>query len=309
MLISSDGNTVYLKAEFKDEDEIERVVLDNYQQLFGNYSLLLPKAKVMTLGGKGTIPDGIIVNFESKEWFIIEVERGIHGTWSHIAPQISKQITAFSNKETEEKIKELCIQEIAQYPSFKDLIFELEVTEMKIHGYLNSIFLKNPIIAIPIDEIPSDLSEWAQTLKNEVRIWEIGKYTFGNKVLYTFPDEAIPSIITRTKGSISIVDKTKASNYWSSVIDHNLINDGDELHFDYGPKGKKKKHFTGIARKNGVEVNGEIRSPSISSLKCIQSISPSRTSSNGWVVWKTEDGRLITELYHQVEESGEAEEI
>ncbi len=209
MLITKGTTKLYQKTVFKDEDEIERIVLDNYQLLFGNYSILLPKAKINTIGGKGSIPDGIVINFESKEWFIIEVERGIHGTWDHIAPQISKQITAITNTETEERIKTFCLQEIENNKDFKDLLFEIGISEMKIHSNLNRIFECMPIIAIPIDEIPSDLTEWAQTIKNEVRIWEISKYTFQNNVIYSLPDEAMPSIATRIKGTSTVVDNVK----------------------------------------------------------------------------------------------------
>ena len=52
--------------QFKTEEEVEKVVVDNFMLLFGDYSILLPKSKILTSGGKGTIPDGIIVDFKEK---------------------------------------------------------------------------------------------------------------------------------------------------------------------------------------------------------------------------------------------------
>jgi len=99
MLITK-SNKTYSRVSFSSEEEIEKVILDNTKLLFGDFSCLLPKAKLETLGGIGTIPDGILINFQPKEWFIIEVERGIHRTWDHIAPQVSRQITAIVNEAT-----------------------------------------------------------------------------------------------------------------------------------------------------------------------------------------------------------------
>lgn len=48
----------YSKVQFKTEEEVEQVVVDNFKLLFGDYSLLLPKSKILTSGGKGTVPDG-----------------------------------------------------------------------------------------------------------------------------------------------------------------------------------------------------------------------------------------------------------
>ena len=92
MIFDINGKT-YSKIEFNTEEEVENVIINNFKLLFGDYSILLPKSMISTSGGKGTIPDGIIIDFDSKQWYIMEVERGIHGTWEHIAPQINKQIT------------------------------------------------------------------------------------------------------------------------------------------------------------------------------------------------------------------------
>ena len=115
MLFTHSG-TFYSKVQFKTEEEVEKVVVDNFKLLFGDYSILLPKSLIRTSGGKGTVPDGIIVDFKGNRWFILEVERGDHETWGHIAPQISKQLVAVMNRETKNKITELCIAEIGKLP-------------------------------------------------------------------------------------------------------------------------------------------------------------------------------------------------
>lgn len=70
MLFTPSG-TFYSKVQFKTEEEVEKVVVDNFKLLFGDYSILLPKNLIRTSGGKGTVPDGIIVDFKGnigKSW-------------------------------------------------------------------------------------------------------------------------------------------------------------------------------------------------------------------------------------------------
>lgn len=57
--------------QFKTEEEVEKVVARNFKLLFGDYSILLPKSLIRTSGGKGTVPDGIVVDFKGnigKSW-------------------------------------------------------------------------------------------------------------------------------------------------------------------------------------------------------------------------------------------------
>jgi hypothetical protein len=297
-MIFDKSGKIYSKMEFANEEEIENVVINNFKLLFGDYSILLDKNLISTNSGKGSIPDGIIIDFQENKWYILEVERGIHGTWEHIAPQISKQITAMENIDTKIKIAENCIKKINKNSSFKDLLNEIDIEEINIHGTINNILKSQPIVALPIDFIPNDLKDWTKTLKVEVIVWLVEKYVdINSNVLFSIPEKEIETEIDFND------DKEKTTgDFLSQVINKGLLKIGQELYFEYGPKGKSKTKFTGIVRKNGIEVDGEISSVSVSSLRCIQKISPSRTTSNGWVVWKTKDGKLINELYKKLSE-------
>ena len=58
MLITPTG-TFYSKVQFKTEEEVEKVVVDNFKLLFGDYSILLPKSLIRTSGGKGREARGL----------------------------------------------------------------------------------------------------------------------------------------------------------------------------------------------------------------------------------------------------------
>lgn len=280
MLFTPTGS-FYSKVQFKTEEEVEKVVVDNFKLLFGDYSILLPKSLIRTSGGKGTVPDGIIIDFKGNRWFILEVERGDHETWGHIAPQISKQLVAVMNRETKYKITELCIAEIGRQKEFSKLLeSDLKIQLLNVHGTVQKILEKDPIVSLPIDYSPSDLDEWASMQKVEVQIQHIEKYmNSAGEVLYDFPDLEL-------KQESESLQATNKSNALYELVKSGLLKVGDMVHFDYGPKGKPKTHFEGVVRSDGIEVDGVISSASISAMRCIQKINPTRTTANGWATWK-----------------------
>ena len=74
----------------------------------------------------------------------------------------------------------------------------------------------------------------------------------------------------------------------ASVVKSGSLQEGQAVYMEYGRMGKAKTRFEGIIRRDGIEVNGTVSSPSISALRCIPSVNPDRTATNGWKVWKTE---------------------
>lgn len=303
MIFDINGKT-YSKIEFNTEEEVENVIINNFKLLFGDYSILLPKSMISTSGGKGTIPDGIIIDFDSKQWYIMEVERGIHGTWEHIAPQINKQITAIQNDDTKVKITENCIIEIQKNKNFIELLSEINISEINIHGEIEKILRKDPIVSLPIDYIPNDLEEWAENLKIKVEIQLVEKFSDkdGN-ILFNMPDLVIKTSDEKIEKEIKEISDKKPENLLELVVKAGFLSDGEKVYMEYGPKGTKKKRFEGIVHINGIEVNGVISSPSISSLRCIQEVSPTRTTNNGWVTWKTMDGKVINDKWEKYQKS------
>lgn len=271
---------------------MSRVVIDTFKFLFGDYSILLPKSKIVTFSGKGTIPDGIIIDFKNRRWFILEVERGCHDTWEHIAKQINRQLVAVRNPVTKNKIADLCISEIGKQVEFTDLLAtDLKISAIGIHGCVQKILEMDPIVSLPIDYSPKDLEEWADGLKYDVRIQHIEKYmSAAGDVLYDFPD-------LETTQDVEDLKSTDKSNALAEIVKANVLKVGDKVYFDYGPKGSSKKRFEGKICTDGIEVGGVVSSASVSALRCIQQLSPSRTTANGWATWKTADGKLLEEKW------------
>jgi hypothetical protein len=232
------------------------------------------------------------------------VERGDQGTWRHIAEQISTQLVATRYRETKNKITSLCIAEIGKQKEFSKLLeSDLKIQLINVHGLVQKILENDPIVSLPIDYSPSDLEDLASLLSVDVWIQRIEKYMNGKgEVLYDFPGLEL----AQEKESLKTTDK---SNALYEIVKAGLLNVGDVVHFDYGPKGKSKTHFEGKICSDGIEVDGIVSSASVSALRCIQQISPSRTTTNGWVTWKTADGKFLEEKWNALlKKSDDAEQ-
>jgi hypothetical protein len=68
VLISSDEQ--FVQMHFTNEAELENVLRQLSDQLFGSSTLYLPQVSSATVGGRSTVPDASV----------IEVERAVHGT-------------------------------------------------------------------------------------------------------------------------------------------------------------------------------------------------------------------------------------
>lgn len=90
----------YIQAPFDSEEELEQVVIDNYEYIFGLCAIYLPRGLVLTSDGFGAIPDDFAFYLSKEKWFFVESEIVKHNIWNHIAPQVEKQITTDSKPES-----------------------------------------------------------------------------------------------------------------------------------------------------------------------------------------------------------------
>jgi hypothetical protein len=294
----------FVKTSFDNEAEIERVVQKFAEQLFGSSIIYLPQTRISTLGGKNTVPDAIVIDVQAEPWFVVEAERAIHGTWEHIAPQVSRQLAAVGSARTRELILQIASKLVAQSRTLRELFLDLDIGELEIHGRLQRILQKVPTIAIPIDGVPKDLKEWAQTLRNTVKIWVIEKYALvGNsgQVLYSIPDENLPTITTGTsQGAGPPTMTTTGSQPFQELLNAFPSLEGQYVFMTYGPRGKLKQTFQGAIKKEGVEVDNKVYSPSYAAVYCMQKAGSPRKTANGWIMWKTKEGKFLNGLYQEI---------
>lgn len=281
------------------------MVENNISRIFGPYALYLPKREVKTSGGTRTIPDGFAIDLDSNEWFIVENEMGEHTTWNHIAPQVSKQITTFQNRESRNRIHQLAMDLLNEEDGPRRILKELDIADLHASDLIRDILDQAPGIAIPIDDIPSDLEHWAKTLKNEVFIWEIKKYKSQTTedVIYALPDELTPTLKTdpETDTTISTYE-LQGRDLMLQMIKEDYVAPGDHLHMTYKPRGGQKHEFQAEVLENGnlLVDEEEFSSSSMAAVHCIQKTGSDRETENGLRKWETKEGQTLAEVRKEI---------
>ena len=174
MLVSD--NRRFIQAPFSSEEELEQAVFDNAEYIFGPSSIYFPKALIRTREGVGTIPDGIVVDLSSRQWFVVEAELSRHSVWSHIAPQVAKQLVAATQPSSRQLLIEMAVERAREDEQVMEIFADENIDTIDIRRVLDEILETEPIIGMPIDSVSNDLREWAATLKTDVRLWIVKKY-------------------------------------------------------------------------------------------------------------------------------------
>lgn len=297
------NNTKYIKTPFKNEDELEQVVVDNYEYIFGPNSIYLPKKLIKTSDGIGTISDGFAIDLNSKKWYLVEAELLHHNVWNHIAPQVSKQVIASLQPISKKTIEDLAVEQYQNDSITKEKFNEHGIKEVNVRKVLSDILDQDPSVGIPIDAISDDLKEWARTLKYSVKLWKLTKYvefTQTDNIIYEFPEEFKPELDTEEEkdeeGSTSEISRYDTNI--SDLIKGGMLEIGESLIMEYKPRNGQKKRYEGVIQEDGSisVLEQSYSSPSYAALAGIQDAGSYRKTVNGWTSWKNKSGKSLAEL-------------
>ena len=175
------------------------------------------------------------------------------------------------------------------------------IKQIDIRKVLGEIFEQPPIIGMPIDRVTNDLREWAETLKNDVRLWIVRKYSlFGDQsvIAYDIPEEYRPALDTAEKCKESKSGIQTFDVSLSDLVVSGFVQQGDILVHAYKPRGGKKQTFKGTILKDGSisVLDQSYTSPSYAALACIQAAGSERTTVNGWTSWRTSGGKMLAQV-------------
>ena len=297
-------STRFIQAPFDSEEELEQVVIDNYEYIFGPSSIYLPKGLIITTDGFGTIPDGFAFDLSKKQWFIVEAELAKHNIWNHIAPQVAKQITAASKPESKRYLVERVVSLFRENQEIRDKFEDEGIEHIDIRKVLDQILATQPLLGMPIDSVSSDLREWASTsVRLETKLWIVRKHVeLGNpkNIIYEIPEEYRPVLDTKemeesaARGSIASYDISV-----QDLIGAGLLVPGSKLYMSYKPKSTQERKTYEVV----IQDDGSLRaddqsfsSPSYAAIYYINKAGSPRKTQNGWTSWKTEDGVFLADL-------------
>ncbi|MFV1977106.1 MAG: DUF5655 domain-containing protein [Candidatus Scalindua sp.] len=103
VIVTRDGT--YHLYKYKNENDLERMVVEHSCEIFGKDTVYFDlKRKIISKSGRGTIPDGYVIDLKQNKLYLIEVELISHSLMGHIQPQIAKFIMALDNENTVSKL-------------------------------------------------------------------------------------------------------------------------------------------------------------------------------------------------------------
>lgn len=290
----------FIQAPFANEGELESVVLENYEYIFGPDSILLPKRLIRSPDGAGTIPDAFALDLQQRKWFLVEAELLGHGVWAHIAPQVAKQIVASIQPSTRAILEQALVDLYLSDDSVRVKFDEHSIQQIDVRSVVNNILSQQPVVAIPIDAISRDLRLWAEQQRAEVRLWEIRKlvdFDDQSQIAYEIPEEFMPSVDT-TPGNEG---KSKYTVYEVAIADliaAGLLHAGQELIMRYKPRGGEQRTYQAVLAEDGSIsfMNNTYSSPSYAAIRGINDAGSERKTVNGWTSWLLSDGRTLADI-------------
>ncbi len=284
----------YCRYSPKNEDEFERLVVENAAQIFGEEAIYLDiKKKIKTEWGQGTIPDGYLFYPEQKRFVLVEIELSTHDVFRHVSPQLGTFINAFSNYKSRKKLAQIIQTQIEDDVNLKARIEKTCMGKGIFDHLFNEIFEtmedeKNFECIVVVEEETITFKNSLWTLNPRPQLLEVAVYAREGaemvKALRFVPQfNFVPA---RTE----LIPAKKATEA-APVVSTDGIDFPVPVYADY-----KGKHFEGRLFADGsVEVNGEkFNSPSGAG-----KAAKDGKSTNGWTFWQISNSKeTIDKLYH-----------
>ena len=151
----------YQEWEISNEDDLEQMVIEHAQDIFGENSVYFDKKqKLKSLAGVGSIPDGLVIMFGSvPQWHIVEVELSSHDPYAHIVPQVDKFINGIDNQNTRNKLVDTLYNLINSDELLKRETRQAIGLDKDIHKFLTDLITTPPTITIIIEKDTDQLEE------------------------------------------------------------------------------------------------------------------------------------------------------
>jgi len=164
----------YSPYEYTSEEELAKMVIEHYKEIFGTNTLYFDPQTMKTHMGITARNDGIILALDQNQWHILEVELAEHSLRKHIIPQITDFNIAYQQPETRRKLTDVLYALIRQDP-YKTAAVQTQKIE-DAHKYLTETIETPPTIAIIIDQITPELNAVCKNLPFRTKTTEFKTY-------------------------------------------------------------------------------------------------------------------------------------
>jgi hypothetical protein len=282
----------YQETPPKDEDELEQMVIEHAQEIFGQNSIFFDKKhKLISLAGVGAIPDGLAIMFgDVPRWHIVEVELSSHDPYQHVVPQVDRFINAVGNLNTRNKIIEALYTSINSDEFSKIKIKEIIGQNKDIHKFLSDLIALTPNITIVIetntDPLKEALNKYSQKKVVEFKTFKREQAEAVHAHLFepVYTEVPKPIIVAPAIGNIP---KTPPRPFTpprritlKNLLDMGILKTGQLIYKEYGGKRYEGK----ISTEGFIELNGNKFDTPSGAARSITS-----KPVDGWTWWSTLD--------------------
>jgi len=156
--------------------EFHPVVKKYSKEIFGDNSVYFDVAiNLKSISGLGSKPDGLVLNLEKNEWYLVEIELSKHSPYDHIVNQLSRFINGIDNANTKNQVVDIIDNEL-ESNKLRSCIEEKVTGD--VHRWLTKLIFKTPKIIVVIEEKTQEVTDACKLLmKNyETTILELKTY-------------------------------------------------------------------------------------------------------------------------------------
>jgi hypothetical protein len=86
-------------------------------------------------------------------------------------------------------------------------------------------------------------------------------------------------------------------NIYRFLIDKKILKINHPVFFKYRTDSGEELYFDAVVKENGLELDGEIHSPSSAAALCLCKHTMDRMAVNGWLAWSNDEGLSLSQLY------------
>ncbi|MCK4353379.1 winged helix-turn-helix domain-containing protein [candidate division WOR-3 bacterium] len=153
-ILIKDGVKYILKRPEPEPTKFEPMIKNYVKDIFGPACIYFAKRGMESLAGNRSIPDGFVVDFKNKEWYIVELKLLGDDAIRRIAGQIVNYKNAVRNPKTQKEIRTAIRKEIGNL-DYKEKA-EVNYYCKDIPTFLELIYDEPPEIVVIIDNMTGE---------------------------------------------------------------------------------------------------------------------------------------------------------
>jgi hypothetical protein len=165
---------VYQERPYKNEQELERLVVNHAEQVFGKSALYFSVKQRVASKLQARVTDGLLLDFNNKaipHMWIVEYELNTHDLEKHVIPQLRGFVKAFENEETVTTVRETVYHEITASDEKLRRFKELAGEKSEVHFTLDRALHGNATLLIIYDRVPENIDDVLEEADFDYDTW------------------------------------------------------------------------------------------------------------------------------------------